>query len=905
MGATAGAEIDAWLRNGGLVVTASERAARSLASAFHRARQAEGLSAWNAPNIQDWSSFVRSAWLARTLDGRLLLNSTQEQAIWADIAAADGRLATLLEGPRYRLAGLAMEAHELLCSHAPRFLRAAARAGWQNDAAAFSRWLNIFDEVCRTGNLLSPARLPNELLQLLQSSTVSDGQAERPPLLLAGFDRILPVQRALFDAWGNWQEAGRGEAATTIGFYEARDDQAELAACALWCERMLAGNPHSRILIVTQDAAKRRGQIERAFLSQTGSANSSVFEFSLGVPLSQMALPRAAHLMLRWLTGPLAEHELDWLLSTGHAAATAQETAALQAYMRALRSRGLEQPSWTLQAFIQLITGRSPDHDRDRSPAHEWFDRMTQVQRRLAEVARRPQAPLDWAELIPQLLEDAAWPGGRPLSSAEFQAARRWQQALETIGSLGFDGRRIDWKDFLSALARTMEETLFAPESRDAPIQIAGPAESAGLTADAVWFLGATEDAWPASGATHPLLPPEAQREAHMPHATPQLDWDLAQAITARLLADAPEVHFSYARQIEGVESRPSRLIAALAGAPQSLPAELIPASNPDPLTICVEDFSRIPYPPGRVHGGAGVLTSQSQCPFKAFATARLAAQSWEPAQAGLTPSQRGQLLHAVLHAVWAGPPRGIRSHTELLALPDRRAFVAGHVQRVFEAELRPGLRQRMPARYLELEQLRLTGLVTEWLDYESTRVPFQVVGTESKSTKTIAGLIFDLRLDRIDRLNDGSVLVVDYKSGDVSPKSWDLPRPDDVQLPLYAGFALDEDQELGGLVFAKLRPGDLTFAGCVGDPSATLIPGLKNHTALARNALTAEQLIAWQEAIEQLAKDFLNGRAEVDPREYPGTCERCGLQTLCRIQEKQAVVEDAEEGEDAEADDE
>jgi ATP-dependent helicase/nuclease subunit B len=905
MGATAGTEIDAWLRQGGLVVTASERAARALGSAFHRARQAEGLSAWNAPNIQDWSSFVRSAWASRTLDGRLLLNSTQEQSLWAGIAGADGRLAALLEGPRYRLADLAMEAHELLCSHAPRFLRAAARASWQNDADAFSRWLNTFDEACRAGNLLSPARLGLELLQLFENPSNGTSQSERLPLLLAGFDRILPIQQAVFDAWGNWREAGRCDAATTIDFYETSDDQAEMAACALWCSRRLAANPYRRILVVTQDAAKRRGQIERVFLSRTGADGAPLFEFSLGVPLSQMALPRAAHLMLRWLTGPLAEHELDWLFSTGHAAATAQETAALQALMRALRRRGLEQPSWTLQAFLQTIAGRSPDHDRDRSPLREWLDRMTQVQRRLADLARRPQTPLDWAELIPHLLEDTAWPGGRPLSSSEFQAARRWQHALETTGSLGFDGRRVDWKDFLSALARELEETLFAPESRDAPIQIAGPAESAGLSADAVWFLGATEDAWPAGGATHPLLPLEVQREARMPYATPQLDWDLAQAITTRLLAAAPEVHFSYARQIEGVESRPSRLIAQLVVDPQPLPAELALRPSANPVTISVEDFSRIPYSPGRVHGGASVLSFQSQCPFKAFATARLAAQSWEPAQAGLTPSQRGQLLHAVLHAVWAGSARGIRSHAELLALPDRRAFVAGHVQRVFEAELRPGLRQRMPARYLELEQLRLTRLVTEWLDYETARAPFEVLKTEAEHLVTLAGLTFDLRLDRIDRLIDGSVLVIDYKSGDVSPHSWDLPRPDDVQLPLYAGFALDDDQDLGGLVFAKLRPGDLAFAGCVGAPAATLIPGLKSGSSLAKNALTAEQLMDWRDCIEQLAKDFLNGRAEVDPREYPKTCERCGLQTLCRIQEQQAMIEGDEDLEDAEANDE
>ena len=65
------------------------------------------------------------------------------------------------------------------------------------------------------------------------------------------------------------------------------------------------------------------------------------------------------------------------------------------------------------------------------------------------------------------------------------------------------------------------------------------------------------------------------------------------------------------------------------------------------------------------------------------------------------------------------------------------------------------------------------------------------------------------LRLDRLDRLNDGSLLVIDYKSGNVAIKSWELPRPDDVQLPLYAAFGLDRERETGGLVFAKVRTGD------------------------------------------------------------------------------------------------
>jgi hypothetical protein len=258
MGAVTNSEVDVWLRGGGLVVTASERSARALTSGFHRARRAEGLTAWPAPRIQDWQHFVRTAWAERSLDERLLLTPPQEQSIWANLAGAERRMATLLEAPRYRLAALAMEAHKLLCSHAPQFLRLSTRTSWVQDAAAFDSWLTAFDEVCRTGKLLSAARLPLELIALLENRGTDE--AQRPPLLLVGFDRILPVQRILFDAWGEWHEAAASEPARQIRFFEAVDDQSELTACALWCRSQLAANPAAKLLVITQDLPKRRGE---------------------------------------------------------------------------------------------------------------------------------------------------------------------------------------------------------------------------------------------------------------------------------------------------------------------------------------------------------------------------------------------------------------------------------------------------------------------------------------------------------------------------------------------------------------------------------------------------------------------------------------------------------------------
>jgi ATP-dependent helicase/nuclease subunit B len=891
-------EIDAWLRDGGIVVTASERAARSLTVAFNRSRRAEGLTAWLAPNIQDWQTFVRRAWEERNplrnTDTRLVLNSLQEHSLWSEIVSAAAPEAARLDGARDRLAALAMEAHGLICAYAPQLLNKKARSGWDQDAAAFSDWLARFDEVCRAGSLISAARLPLELVQMLKRNS-----AERTPLLLAGFDRILPTQQELFAAWGGCTQVSLGEAAAQIEFHQATDPASELAACAVWCKQRLAA-PNARLLVVTRDVPSRRGEIERAFLrlaceGGSASAASSVFEFSLGVPLSQIALARGAGLLLHWLTEPIDEHELDWLLSTGLSAEAPGESLALTAFMRALRRKNLQRTRWMLAEFLRQKPGAPlPD---------AWVARVTQAQRRLQDFARRQQSTIAAAELVPELLELAGWPGVRTLTSAEFQARRRWQQTVDDCASLGFNGRPIEWKEFLAVLDRAVNETLFAPESQDAPILIAGPAESAGLAADAIWFLGATEDAWPANGATHPLLPLAAQRAAGMPHASPRLDWELADTVTRRLLAAAPEVHFSYATQNEGVEARPSRIVEQLAGAPQPISAALAAPAIPPPLAATVEDTSQIPFPAGDAPGGSATLTAQSQCAFKAFATARLGAQSWEPAEAGLNARERGQLLHEVLHSVWAGPPHGIRSHSELLAVESPNSLVADHVRRVFATQMSSRATESMPQSYLALEQARLIKLVTEWLVYERARIPFSVLDTEQKTSVSVGGLRFNLRLDRIDRLIDGSSLVIDYKSSDVSPTEWDLPRPNDLQLPVYADFAVNLDSNtIGGLVFAKARAGKTEFAGKVRDAKATLRGDLRGNANLVKKPLDSEQLSAWKQYIEELARDFLAGRAVVNPREYPETCERCGLQVVCRVSENPPLSgdENSEETGDA-----
>jgi probable DNA repair protein len=888
MGVRLDPELAQWLEAGGLIVTASERAARALNASYHQVRRERGDTAWTTPRIEPWQQFLERQWLELAGDPRMILSLQQEQTLWATVADSESELATTLEPSRARLGKMAMEAHALLCAYSPHSLNARTRMGWQRDQATFSRWLSSFEEQCRANLLLSSARLPLELLPLLEQST-----APRSPLVLFGFDRIQPSQLQFLEAWGNWSEAAKPQPSAAMRFYGAPDLAAELAACALWCRKQLEQRPEARLLVVTQNQAVHRGQMERAFLENASPAETPLLEFSLGMVLAKTPLAQSARLLLGWLSRSIEEHALDWLLASGHSALDAQETEALQRRMRRLRRSGRQRTVWPLDAFV---TERS-----DAPPPSAWVDRLTAARLLLNAVSTAAQSPMAWAELVPRLLEATGWPGGRALSSAEFQIHRRFMGALDACASLGCVTRRIGWSGFLALLDRILEETLYAPESTNAPILVAGPTETAGLTADAIWFLGATENGWPATGSTHPFLPLAVQVEAGMPHAHPRIDWELAETVTQRLATSTAELCFSYPRQLDGIETQPSRLVLKSAGQPASLPAELCPAPHPQPLTTVFADASRIPYPPGSAPGGAELLTHQSQCPFLAFAAARLGAKGWERAEAGLTAQQRGTLLHAVLHSVWGGTPPGIRTYSELIGIHDLPAFTRQHVDMVFEKSLPSGARQRMPRRYLDLEQQRLAALVAEWLTYEKERVGFEVEGTELEAAPSIHGLALKLRLDRIDRLNDGSLLVVDYKSGDVSPKSWNPPRPEDIQLPLYASFGL-EGGALGGLVFAKVRRGEVAFDGRVGDAKATLRSDLKGTSSLIKRPFTLEMLLEWRDEIEQLAAAFVAGEATADPRDYPKTCEHCELPGLCRIREFPPSVgdEDDDPGQEA-----
>ncbi|MGB9030102.1 MAG: PD-(D/E)XK nuclease family protein, partial [Acidobacteriaceae bacterium] len=827
----------------------------------------------------------------------ILLTPLQERALWARAQRDD---AALVLSPEL-MAALAMEAWSLLSGWKAH---SARQQSWGSndaltDAERFRHWAASFERDCARHGWLSASDLESTLASHLGDPAAI---ALPPEILLIGFDRITPAQRgflaALESSGITVSEAGSEsmfapEEADRF-WIVANDRRDEIAACSAWARDLLLENPTTRIAVIVPGIADARGEIDRIFRRILMPATEDVrhrsslmsWEFSLGQPLADIPAVRAGLLLLRWITAPLHEEEISWLMLSGFVADTVTNHLALAQHDARQRRYGLLSPERSLVAWRNALTGLPAL----RTLHLHFGDLLRAVEsNKIRDGSRQPSA---WVDLAPVLLDRVGWPGPRAADSVQYQALQRWQRSLDEIALLDFDGARYDYDDFIALVERHTRETIFAPESRDAPIQIMGPLESSGQQFDALWFMGTDDAAWPQHGRFHPLLPPALQRQFAMPHAMPDDDWNLASTVTSRLLAAAPRIVFSFAQRDKDAELRPSPLISALFPAhpgPQST-TTMAPAPQPLPapsLDTLADDSGVLPWPHEQNAGGADVLKRQAACPFQAFAAKRLRASPLEDTERGLSPGTQGSLLHEVMQRLFSvSEPVPIRTRDDLataIATKTLLGVLDTHIDAVFTAQFGSAPADRWQQACLAAEKRRLLARIEEWLEIEARRQPFTVEACEKRLDDVhIGDLRLNLRADRIDLLADGSHLLLDYKTGRVSPASWQGDRPSDPQLPLYAAYGNVED--LSGILFARIRAGETEFEGRVRDARSQLLADQGARTVLVTDPYSDSVRDGWARALENLAEEFLAGEADVDPR--PHACEQCHFQPLCRIAE-------------------
>ncbi|MXY49834.1 MAG: hypothetical protein F4Y38_11150 [Gemmatimonadetes bacterium] len=902
------------------IITATTRLARELRRDHDQVQEAAGRASWPTAQIMPLSAWLAETWknglfsdcpatadlaadptagLTTEPTAARLLSRAEEQLIWEDVirSKAEGSLLDVSS-----TAEAAARSWDRLCSWAIP-LDAAA---WNEseDALAFLSWARAFQTRCQRNGWISSAELTASVADLIDR-----GAAPVPGEVgFAGFLELSPVQQRLIEALRQRgvkvrESAYTDEAgdAARVGFADAGR---EIRAAAEWARRCLESDPNARdpafrIGIIVPALSQQRDEIERVFGEVLHPRNRlrtdldpmRCFNISLGRPLDEYPVIQTAFLFLGFDPGDLSVECVGRMLRSPFLPGSSEEMTSRALLDADLRAGGATEVS--LSDVIELARKR-----RDRGGDGGGCPGLVTLLETWSEKYRTLQPsrlPGDWAPALSAFLRDIGWPGDRTLDSIEYQTLEVWSELLSDLASLDDVSGSVPLHGAVDLLRNLAAARQFQPESAPAPVQILGVFESSGLRFDRLWLMGLHDGAWPADPVPDPFIPVRLQRRYGLPGSSPNRELEFTRMLTGRLLSSAPSVVVSYPEREEDADLAVSPLVRML---PETSAAGLgIPPPPGDEEGIR-DDEEGSPadstleilhdhYGPAcddvALRGGTFLFKLQGACPFKAFAELRLGARALEEPEPGLTALDRGRLIHHVLERVW----RRLKSHGHLIAATEEGLtdLVRGHV----EPEVRRilGGRFRRNPRLAEIEQARLVRIIGDWLELERQRQPFTVVDQEERRSVEVGGIEVNIRADRVDRLEDGKLVILDYKSGECGPADWAGARPDEPQLPIYAVSA---EAAVAGVLFARLRTGEPAFRGLAESPD--IAPGVRVPEGQPPITQTID---AWRAVLDELGRDYREGRAHVDPKDPAKTCRYCELPSLCRISQGTEEVEEAE----------
>lgn len=902
------------LATGATVVAASDRLARHLRARHADRQAAAGRTVWARPDCLPWSAWVSRCWddlIAQDLSserGRSpdraafpgVLNGVQTEALWQSVIEEDAA-ERLLQVPG--TARAAIEAWRLVCEWRVSLSDVAREA--DEDADAFLRWARRYRSRCEEGGWVDGFTLPDRLREMLARADRA-GPAAGTALVVAGFEELAPQQAGLLEALARsgvelafWRPA-HGEPPRELPHAGMEDAEAEIRAAARHVRGVLARRPDARVGVVVHDLTARRDSVERIFdevLTPAVGANSRRVErrpynISVGTPLAAEPIVHDAFLLLG-----LARREVDF----GDASRVLRSPFVRGADAERAGRAGLETE---LRRIGQVRVRTSALRGMARSsrlgrPAPRLAERLDGLLDG-ANAVRGRKPPSEWSRRLPEWLDAAGWPGDRSPDSREFQAVQALREVFANAATLDAVCGPLGLDEMLSRLRRMASDTLFQPRSEQVPVQVLGTIEALGQSFDSLWIAGWHDGVWPERPRPTPYLPIRLQRRLGLPHSTGERELAFGRRVTRALLGSAPEVVVSWPRREGDTLLRPSPLIPRDGEVP---PEALNLPEAPDSDDAClaggrVEALAgdyRLSLRSGeKPRGGTRLLTDQSACPFRAFANHRLGAEALERPAPGLSALDRGLLLHDAVERFWQDLP----GQAELLALsPDALDTRIGEVVEAAVARFAQRRPDIFTKRFRAVEIARLRNLLHRWMERERDRVPFRVRAREETRTVPLGLLTLRTRIDRIDEIDNVGTVVIDYKTGRAGRDAWIGDRPAEPQLPLYA---IDAGRDLAGVVFARLRADDVRFDGVTRDPD--LIGGVKTvgDWKKAREAAGDwDGLLArWREALQGLADEVVDGRADVTPQ--PGACRHCHVYPLCRIDELDTAAREKENGDNA-----
>ncbi len=890
-----------------ITICATQRLARGLSLQQQQHQLASGAERWQTAAI-----YTLQSWLDKVIDEATLLaiipsnalpalslNPVAEAYLWEQAIEACLEKHTAKDLFDIRaMAKSAIEANNLMLN-------------WQlseddinsayitQETRQFLRWRHTFLALCAKQNAVEPARLTVLQIGLIaQYQPQLVAQLAMPASIqLAGFDRITPLENSLFAtlkyAGLQIEMRANSQQQASITHYAAENANTECRAAVAWAQQKLQANPQALLAIISPALGNVRRALadllDDTFHPETIQAahaeNPRCYDFSLGLALTEYPIVHSALQLLRWAVSranmrfdamtPILQ-DVYWG-SADELEARAQLDAHLRRNLNATYSLD------TLLIQANLLQNRGIV--LEKLLTHLETIALFQAQN------KQNQSPSAWTVALQNLLGSLNWANARLISSHEYQAQQKFYASLNELASLDVFFGGISATEAVRKLVEICNNSMFQPEAKgNNRIQILGLLETPAEQLDAVWAMNMNDQHWPPPVNLNPLLSAEIQRQRGTPNASAAVQSQFASLVQQRLMHCAPEVVFSYALKEDERELRPSPLLGQQVAILTTELAQTLAEKLAQPANMqLLDDFSAPPISQvEKVRGGVKLFATQAVCPAWAFYQYRLGAGKLETPVDGLDTMLRGSLLHLVLQYFW----QDCKNLSTLKSLDNapRDAKIQSAIEKGLKT-LSQELSYQMPPQVLKIEQKRLLALMQMWLTIELERADFTVQDCEKKYDFSVEGLNIKLTIDRIDKLADDSLVVIDYKTSNVvSNKSWADARIAEPQLPIYAVLALMHEQ-VSAVAFAKVRSDDTKFIGLSAEEN--LLPAVKPLHKLSQSSPFYTRFDDWQTLLEHWHTSLTNIALEIKSGEASvifaneADLDYCDVRPLLRTPER------------------
>jgi ATP-dependent helicase/nuclease subunit B len=867
-------ELFDYLNSDTIVLTPNRRLSATFSKLHHQHQIQLGKHCWTTLDILPFPSWVQRLWQqyvdSEMEHAALVLTPSQEQLIWEDIIRQSAVGEDLLQ--LSNTAELAKSAWGILRQWRVELTNPALQT--TEDGVIFVEWAQRFQTLCAENNWLDTNSVTALVTEKISSSAIQNPVH----LILSGFTEISPLNQKLLDTC---KAAG-----TDITVYQAqeknnsvqrislKDEEAEIRTMGQWAKALWEKNPAARIGCIFQRLEDLRPKVIKIFseiFAEPGTYCLNYtrypFNISAGRNLSLYPVIQTALSLLSFPRSTVQLLKLTPVLLSPFVGQAESEMVARAKFDMELRR--------TNMLTVKL-------NDLSGCPA---FAALCEEHKVLNIDKKTTALPSAWVEIFMRQLKAFQWPGERSLNSQEYQVVDSWLKLLKEFSTFDTVLGEMKYSQALRYLNLLTTKKIFQPESPEAPIQILGMLEATEHPFDFMWVMGLDDAAWPPAPKPNPFIPQRLQRTMQMPHATAERELIYCQTLTNQLKRGAPVVMFSYSEQNEDAELRPSPIITPLPEihfdklslAPFISPAHLIYDSKK--IEVFSDEIAPFVQADEVIRGGAAIFKLQAACPFKAFAELRLHAKRVDAPTSGLPAHERGTLVHKTMEIIWQR--LGDLTALQNMSQEDLQELIQTAATTAITALKSPALQ---PRRFRELESLRLQKIIALWMEHEKGRYYFKVIANELEQKIEIANLSVNLRIDRIDQLENGKKVIIDYKTGKAVPvKQWFSERPDEPQLPLYCVL---DPKDTTGILFACLNPEDMGYSGVsetnLNIKSIKPLEKIKDAAASGWIGQTEQ----WQRILTRLGTNFSEGIAAVDPKSVTKTCEHCHLHALCRIDE-------------------